>query len=111
MAADLAEHEFIRAILEARWSGEQHTRPIFLSEAGRSVRLHCRGDPDSRYFWVEKITVTKKSRKKLKEMGEENAVSFLVEQLRAMKEASLLIQFQREFMRDRQADWENITVS
>ena len=108
MAAVLTDHEFVVAILEARWSGNQHKRPFSLSEAGRSVRLYCRGDPDSRHFWVEKITFIKYSREKLKRMGEENAVSFLVEQLRAMKEASLLIHFQRELMRDRQADWENI---
>ena len=69
--------------------------------------MHCRGDPTSRYFYIESYTYSKLSPEELKRMGEENAVSFLVEQLRALNEASFLVNYQRELLREVQTDLEN----
>ena len=105
IAAMIAQRKLNEAIINGQ-KGERHTRHPFETEAGKTVTMHCRGDRTSRYFYIERYTYSKLSPEELKGMGEENAVSFLVEQLRALKEASFLVNYQRELLREVQADLE-----
>jgi len=105
LSAMIAQRKLNEAIIEGQ-TGERHTRHPFESEPGKTVTMHCRGDPTSRYFYIERYTYSQLSPEELKGMGEENAVSFLAEQLRALKEAIFLLNYQRELLREVQADLE-----